>query len=85
MNDYVKERDEMLEKRSVEELITFIKKSVKKGWINRYFYNRFLMSSDLVKKATLCKMICGATNVSKDTKKWAKEWLKENNMSEEII
>lgn len=66
-----KERDEMLEKKSVQELIIFIEKWEKEGFYDNGFSVNFKKANEWVQKATLCKMICNATKVSEETKDWA--------------
>lgn len=73
-----------LEQRSVDDLIEFIDKWVKKGVIDKGFQEYFLTRNSEVQLGTLCKMICNA-KCSHETKVWARKKLEEIGMSEEII
>lgn len=75
---WVEERDEMLEKRSVKEMIAFVEKWEKKGVYKKGMAKRIKKMSEWVQKASLCKMICNATKVSRESKEWAEKWLYEH-------
>lgn len=72
---WIKERDEMLEKRNVDELITFLEKWNKKGIYSKEIVDSFKSASSVVQLGSLCKMIVGCTNISSNTKKWARNIL----------
>ena len=84
IKDFVKARNEMLEKRSVEELKAFMELGVKKGWYGRYEVKLFMSAKPIVQQATLCKMICNVLHISKETKEWALAWLEENGFKADI-
>lgn len=73
---FIKERNAMLAKNSVEELTKYFKK-----WGSKEEYLAFKAARPIVKKATLCKMIC-AIDEFKDTKLYedSAAWLKRHNM-----
>lgn len=85
IDTFVKERDEMLEKRSVQALIEFMQKWEKKGAYEKGFTKKFKRASEWVQMATLCKMICNVKKISSETKAWALDWLSKNGSRPEIF
>lgn len=82
---WVKERDKMLEKRSVDEMIKFLDKWEKHGFYNKTTNERIKHASPRVQMMTLCKSICNCTNISKETRKWALKTLKDLGSTPEIF
>lgn len=76
---YVKERDKMLKKCSVEELKQFIKKHN-----NAEFYEDFCNASELVQEATLHKMIVNVPSLPKDLRRDSLVWLLAHGMRADI-
>lgn len=80
IEEFVKRRDAMLEKRSVEELSRFI--ATDKAYDGDPVRENFARASQEVKKLTLLKMILWSTNVSDATVGWAfKEYQKYKDES----
>jgi hypothetical protein len=80
MNDklikkWIKERDEVLEQRNVDYLIAFLEKWTKKGIYTQEMVDSFKSASSVVQLGSLCKMIVNCTNISSNTKKWARNIL----------
>lgn len=84
LKKWVKERDQVLEKRSVEELIKFMEKWEKYGVYDKTINEQFKKASPEVQMMTLCKSICNATKISKETYNWALDKLKELKASPNI-
>ena len=76
---YVKERDEMLKKCSVEELKRFIK-----NHNNAEFYENFCNASELVQEATLHKMIVNVPKLPKELRAKSMLWLVTHGMGTNI-
>ncbi|MBP3713377.1 MAG: hypothetical protein J6I69_02270 [Bacilli bacterium] len=81
---WVKERNEVLEKRSVAEVIKFMEKWEKEGFYNKLLNERFKKASPQVQLMTLCKAICNTTSISKETREWALKTLYDLGSSPEI-
>lgn len=79
---YELELSRMLDKRSVEELDKFIVEHTE--YYNKVFVADYLEAPELTKQITLCKMCANCKSVSRDTKKWALDWLKENGYDKQI-
>lgn len=80
IKQYVQERDEALAKFSVEALTEFVEKNI--DLIGKDVVDTFKESSPIVKKATLCKMICNVkTFENTELYEKAEAWLKENKMN----
>ena len=86
MNDlleqYEKELTECLEKFDVKELDNFMDKWYEQHVIGGSVYANWIMTSRIIKKATMCKMIVHKENLSKKTKEKAKKWLRQNHFSQ---
>jgi len=77
---FVRERNEMLAKNSVEELEKFFKK-----W-HRDVYKEFKASKPIVKQATLYKMICNVPELKgTDLEKEATVWLRTMHMQRNLF
>ena len=70
---YVKERDEMLMKRSVAELEAFIE--AHKDMLTEGFGERFAAAPQLVKEATLHKMIVEVVKLPENIRRESAMWL----------
>lgn len=81
---WVKERDAALETKSIEELIKFMEKWTQPGFYAKSIVKNFKKASEQVQIGTMCKMIMNCTNISKSTKKWAKNQLDKMGWSYEI-
>ena len=79
---YVKERDEMLKKCSVEELTKFMEKH--KHLYAEGFYEDFVKASYFVKEATLYKMIVNVPKLPKALRAKSYMWLCSHGMSAEL-
>lgn len=80
---YVKERDEMLLKRSVSELRKFVKEHV--IMFSPEYVENFEKASDEVVEITLHKMIANCTNLPNDFVKESVVWLLERGYSPIIL
>ena len=76
-----KERDETLEKRSVEALIEFQEKWSLVGFYSPRDVELFKRADPKVQMATLCKAIANVTTISVETRRWALLWLAMNGFS----
>lgn len=76
---YVKERDEMLQKCSVEALEEFAKSHAQ--FFPKGFTEMFASASYGVKEATLHKMIVSAVNLPADLRKASAIWLTSRGFS----
>lgn len=73
---------EVLETRDVNKLTDFVLENQNlyaKGWIENW-----KQCSQFIKQMTFCKMCCNALHISKETREWASNWLKEHNAKETI-
>lgn len=75
---YVKDRDEMLMKRSVEALEAFIE--AHKDMLSEGFGERFSAAPQMVKEATLHKMIVEAVKLPEDIRRESAMWLASRGM-----
>lgn len=69
VENFIKRRDEMLEKRSVDALIEFVKTD--KVYDDDPVREELLKQPRDMQELTLCKAILMSTRVSADTKAWA--------------
>lgn len=74
LKEYVKERDEMLNKHSVEALEEFIQKN--KELYGEVFVGLWNNATYDIKLETLCKMILEVENHDESWKKWAAAMIK---------
>lgn len=81
IRQFAKERDAMLEKRSVDALIDFMENS---GYYDKELAETFKKADDTIKMLTLCKMITECKGVSRQTKKWAERWCYANGFNPHI-
>lgn len=79
-----KERNETLEQRSVNDLISFIEKWSKEKVYDIRFCESFKRAKPQVQLITLCKMILNVPTISKETQKWAIKQLKDLGASSQI-
>ena len=70
VKDFIKRRDEMLEKRSVEALVEFVKTDP--SYDSDPIREAFLRQTPLMQELTLCKMILNVGRISRGTREWAK-------------
>ena len=70
---YVKERDEMLMKRSVEALEAFVKSHA--DMFEEGFRETFMRMPEGIKEATLHKMIVGAVKLPENIRRESAMWL----------
>lgn len=75
---YVKERDEMLMKRSVTALEEFVAKHA--DMFHEGFSETFLMMPEEVKEATMHKMIIGAVKLPENIRRESAMWLASRGM-----
>ena len=75
INQWLKERDAMIETLDVDELKKFVKKWHKHGAYDDMYLN---FPSDETLKFDLCSMAWESDGVSEETKKKAGEWCYEN-------
>lgn len=84
LEEYQRELVEVLEKFDIKELDNFVEKWFNNSIISGSAYAEWYMTSDIVKQATMCKMIINNQKVSKKIKEKAKKWLKENRFSQQL-
>ena len=80
---YVKERDEMLLKCSVDELRTFVGKN--EHFFNLMFVDAIARATDELLEITLHKMIINCTNLPFEFRQKSADWLLDRGYSIEII
>ena len=80
---FVKERDTMLQKCSIEELRKFVRKNAGK-YYDKEFAQRFENASDEVAEITLHKMIVHCTNLPFSLREKSMKWLLTNGHSLKI-
>ena len=80
---YVKERDEMLLKCSVDELRTFVGKY--EHFFNLMFVDAIARATDELLEITLHKMIINCTNLPFEFRQKSADWLLDRGYSIEII
>ena len=83
IESYVKERDEMLRKCSVDELRKFVKKH--KQYYDKCFVDSFVKAKDEVLEITLHKMIVNCTSLPFDFRQKSADWLLDRGYSLEIV
>jgi hypothetical protein len=79
---YVRDRDEMLLKRDVNELRKFVKKN--KKFFDKEYLENFEKASDEVLEITLHKMIVSVTSLPMDFQNESLVWLLERGYSPTI-
>lgn len=82
---WLKECNEVLEKRSVTELIKFMEKWEKEELYDSSYVERFKKASPRDQLFALCKTIYFTTNISRETKEWALKTLLEIGSSKELL
>ena len=82
LEKFVKERDEMLLKRDVNELRKFV--NDREGIYERFFIIALNTASDEVLEITLHKMIANVTSLPREFVEESKEWLKARGYSWEF-
>lgn len=82
---WLKECNEVLEKRSVTELIKFMEKWEKEKLYDSSYVERFKKASPRDQLFALCKTIYFTTNISRETKEWALKTLLEIMSSKELL
>lgn len=80
INQWLEDRNKIVETLDVEKFKKFIKKWQKKGIYDK----NIKLTSDKAIKLTLCKMAWFIGSVSAETKKKALEWCNENGFSIDI-
>lgn len=83
LDQYVKERDEMLMKRNVDEFRKFIKKW-KKAY-DKLTYEVMSIASDDVLEITMHKMIVNVTDMPKELKQDSIYWLSTRGYSAKLF
>ena len=78
INQWLEERNAMVETLDIDEFKKFVRRWQKKG----IYESDLTLPGDEVIKLTLCKMAWGLESVSEDTKKKAIEWCNENGYRE---
>lgn len=73
MDIYYKELRECLEKRSVDELMSFIERWTKRGVLDRKFEQFFKLANNDVKMMILCNLINECPLVTEETVAWANQ------------
>ena len=79
MAEWLEERDRTIESMDVERMKAFCLK-----WQKRGVYKNEPLPADNVIEIALRKMALASMGVSKDTKRKARQWLKERGYREEI-
>ena len=79
---YVRERDEMLKKRSVSELRKFV--AANRDILGAEYVEAFSKASDTVVEITLHKMICNAIKLPAEMRRDSAIWLMMRNLTPEI-
>lgn len=75
INEYMQERNKVLEKRNVGLLISFMEKWSKKGVFPVRDVENLKRSSETTQLVTLCKMISNVPTLSRETQIWARRQL----------